>query len=256
MYEDFRKKGTLEEAVKRIQQINEYIFEADPQSGMLNDAEGDDDNQQQTPDNNQQPGDGEMAQQPEQDGMPDTNGMPQQDGADNVPPQDGVADMSQPDNMPVPDENVPTGDIPGAGPMEPGDEVIDVDELTTKQEETSNQIDGVDEKLTNLAGVLDKFIQALRNNDAKIDDLKRELERRNPTEEEKTEIRRGQSGPYSQTPSEEFKKLDNRMYDGNLIAPDKEKIYTITVDDMNNGSDSDVARSMDAYPKDLMSYFA
>lgn len=251
MYEDFRKKGTLEEAVKRIQQINEYIFEADPQGGMLNDAE---DEPEQPKDNapeaaNQQDS---MFQEEEIDdnGNP-MPGMPASEGGNGEP-------APNPSENPMPEGGaMPEGPMDGGdGQMEPGDEVIDVDELTNAQEQTAEQIDGVDEKLTNLAGVLDKFITALKNNDTKIDDLKKELERRNPTEEEKIDIRRGQSGPYSEKPSDAFKSLDARMHDGNLMAPDKEQEYTVTVNDINSGSDSDVARSFDAYPRDLMSYFA
>ena len=244
MYEDFRKKGTLEEAIKRIQQINEYIYEADPQGGMLNDADND---------NQEQPEEQEPEQAPKGQPVPRENGeqMPHEP----LQEPSGQPDAGIPD-MESSEQNMPDTGAGMAEPMEPGDEVIDVDDLTNKQEETSEQLDGVDRKLTDLAGVLDKFIMAIKNNDEKIDSLKKEFERRNPTEEEKADIRTGQGGPYSQKPEDAWKKLDSRMHDGNLIAPDKEKVYTITLDDVNSGRDLEVADSFDDYPKDLVSYFA
>jgi len=255
MYEDFRKKGSLEEAIKRIQQINEYIFEADPQGGMLNDDEAEADTQNQNPEPEMAMGDEtpNNEQGPEMD--QEVPGNPSQDNqmpVDNDS-QEGQS-MSQDGQIPEPAMDGAEGTQ--TEPMEPGDEVIDVDELTDKQEKTEEKLDGVDDKLTSLANVLDKFMEVLNNNDAKIDDLRREFERRNPTEEEKTEIRTGQGGPYSENPAEAWRKLDSRMKEGNLIAPDKEKVYTITADDIQGGNDQEIARSMDAYPTDLMSYFA
>ena len=222
------KKYHLEEAQKRFQQISEYTFITKP---ML-DEDGDDDDQQQNPmggqDGNQPP-----MQQGGNNDMPqgDMNGSDGQQppmGDGNEPPQDG-GEMPQ-DNaseggeeMNVDFEPDAEGGDDNVDSMQDGDEVIDVDELTNAQETTEVKIDGVNDKLQDLLAVTTKFIAAVDQNNKKIDDLRAEFEKRNPSEEEKINIRSQASAPYSETPKDFWdKKTENSNY--NVIYK-KRKIF-------------------------------
>ena len=55
---------------------------------------------------------------------------------------------------------------------QPGDEVIDVDELTQSQETTEFKVDNVDDKLNKVLKIISKFNDAIEANDQKIEDLK------------------------------------------------------------------------------------
>lgn len=266
MYDNYRKKRTLEEAIKRIQQINEYVFEADPTGNLLTDDDNNQQDQQQQPMPNDQVPDGDSNAPQGQDMNMPADGDPDEQTPDmgQQPPMDNQPHMDDQQGGPAmgeePMEQMPNGGMPmdgeAADTMHPGDEVIDVDELTDKQDETSAKLDDVDAKIAELSGVLDKFMTAIQNNDSKIDDLKREMEKRNPTAEERMNIRKNVGSPFAQTPAEAFKQYDSRMDNDNLAAPDKETVYEITYDDIAGGDDASVAKTFSSYPNTLEDYFA
>ena len=260
MDKNFVKKNKLDEAVKRFQEIagyksprqslNEFTFVTEP---MVYE-EGDDDgaNQQQQPpmDNGmqgdmQQPPMGDGMQQPQNaapDGQNQSDNMNSQMGGEmppqgeqmpqngNMPPQ---GDMQQPpmDNgmqdqqmgmMPPPDEDIETEE------MEPEDEVIDVDDLTQSQEATEYKIDGVDDRLSQIYSVVQKFSDKLDQQQQSIMNLKDEFEKRNPTQTEKFNIRSQASGPYNQTPGDYWDKFEreNPNYEiirDNDVSPSDEQ---------------------------------
>ena len=275
MKENLLKKYNLEEAQKRFQQICEYKF-------GIPMAEAEDDMQQQQ---------GNQPQQPPMDngmggGMPNGNqGMNQQppmSGDQNMdgqqPPMDNGmgGDMPSMDNQQPPmgdgqnmdmpmDDGMgdPNGGMPMEDPMannvdmmQPDDEVIDVDELTQSQEAAEYKIDGVDDKLSALISVLPKFIEALNQNDEKLNDLKTEIEKRNPTAEEQMNIRSQASYPYTETPKGywEEKMKTNPHYDviyNNDVSPnDEQEEFTLHQDELGNYNDQDLARSFE-YPMEL-----
>lgn len=260
---DLIKKYHLEEAQKRFQQISEYTFITKP---MLAE-EGDDDQQNQQNDANgqqmppmQQQGNmgGNMnGQNGEQGNMP-TSDNGQQGDANNIPPQNVPAPEGQ--NMDVDfevDDAQPNGDS-NVDTMQDGDEVIDVDELTNAQETTDVKIDGVNDKLQNLLAVTTKFIAAVDQNNKKIDDLRAEFEKRNPSEEEKINIRSQASAPYSETPKGYWdKKTQDSNYNiiyNNDVDPDKEeKEYVIKRSDINGNDDRSLSKSLD-YPTKLKDF--
>jgi hypothetical protein len=145
----------------------------------------------------------------------------------------------------------PEGDQP-----QQNDEVIDVDDLTQSQETTEYKVDGVNDKLTALMNVLPKFIDALNQNDAKLEDLKSEIEKRNPTAEEKMNIRSQASEPYSESPKGywERKMAENPhynvIYDNNVSPSDEQEEYVLRKDDLKRNNDKDIANSF-AYPQEL-----
>lgn len=189
---------------------------------------------------------------------PMDNAMPPMDGQQ--PPMEIPADdqMDVTGGMDLPDANYDGADIEdidmdGVGP---NDEVIDVDDLTQSQEAAEYKIDGVDEKLTTLGAVVSKFIEALKQNDSKIDDLKAEFEKRVPTEEERLNLRSVSSVPYMQTPGEYWSnKIEqnpryNVMHDNTIAPKDEQKEFELRKSDLAGIDDRTIADSFD-YPTNL-----
>lgn len=239
----FLEEHKLKDISKRLQQIVEYTFITTP-------TLSEDDDTEETP----QQGNQENIQGSEGDNV---ENQPQQ-GQDEVEvsdvPEEG--DMEQ-QPMSNDEEN---GEVE-LSQMQDGDEVIDVNDLTNSQKETEYKIDGVDDKLLRLAKVTDKLLTALEVNSNKIEDLKAEFEKRNPTEDEKLNLRSQASYPYSVKPKDYW---DNKSKDSNYdvmynnqVDPDKEdKEYVLRKSDVINGMDDrSVSKSMDDFPHKIEDYF-
>lgn len=203
----------VEETIKRFNQINEYTFKG-------NSLQEDD-----APENNPE----SQPITPATDELNNTE-TTEQDPQSQIQP-------SIPEN-PISDENV---------------EEIDVTELTDAQ-------DDIEKKLNDMSGRFDKlfkYIDTLGNKvdsiinhsnnlisatNIKIDDLKREIEERNPTEIEKLNLRSLDSAPFTQKPNEYWdeKNKEGRYdaYSNNKINPAKEndatKEYLLTQDEIDN----------------------
>ena len=269
-----KTEGGLYEAVKlnrarkRFQQINEYILNM---NGENNEAE----EQQPQTDDMQQPQQGgapqqDMGQQgqmpPQQEQPMDNHQMPQDGGMEQGGDM-GQMDDTQPDptigadadNQSMPDEN---------GMMEPemdgemeSDEVIDVDDLTQSQETTEYKLDGVDDKLNQLINIVGKFAQAIDDNEEKMEELKRELEERNPSQQERLNIRSMSGSPYTVSPQDYWSSQNARNPQYNVIADndvapnEEDELYTITDDDIKNFNKSEIEKSINDIPKNLKDYF-
>ena len=213
---DLLEEYNLSEVRKRMMQLCEYTFN----TGLVED---DEDNQQQQPPmqnggqqmsmNGQQQGGGMPQQDPQmggqqpmgQDQMGMNQGdMPQGDMGGQIPMDNNQIDAQPADTSEMPpmdmpqggDEQAPEGDMPEDG-MDMGgedEEVIDVDDLTNSQEATEYKIDGVNDKISELLQVTTKFVDALKDNERQIQDLRKEFELRNPTPEEKMNIIKGYAG--------------------------------------------------------------
>ena len=136
------------------------------------------------------------------------------------------------------------------------DEVIDVDDLTTSQENTEIKIGELNQNLSTLLSVVNDLKDAIDNNDKKVDELRKEYERRNPTAAEKTDIRRRMGAPYDTTASGYWEVKADQMNNDNMVDPRQdtdETVYEITLDDINNINDKSVSDSM-KYPKKLSDY--
>lgn len=279
---DLLKEYNLGDVRKRMMQLSEYSFK----TGIVED---DEDNQQQQqpmqnggqqmPMNGQQQGGGMPqqdpqigGQQPMGQGQMDMNqgGMPQGDMNDGQMPMDNSQMDSQPvdtGEMPPMDmaqgeeEQAPDGDMPeeemGADGEE--EEVIDVDDLTNAQEATDYKLDGVNDKITALLQVTSKFADALEDNEKQLQDLRKELERRNPTPEEKMNIRSQASYPYGESPRDYWdrKSAQNPNYEviyNNDVAPqDEDKEFEIKRDDLEGLDDKSLSDSLE-FPKELRDY--
>ena len=285
MDKNFIKNNQLDEAVERFRQIaeykspkqslhklyerkhklNEYTFITAPQvneDGEENDGElqnpenmnggGQMNNQQGgniAPDasnqmgdmngqnNGQMPTDGsQMPQNDVQQGN-DMNGNMQMNGTEGDMP-----DFSEPE---VEDDGIETQE------MESDDEVIDVDDLTQSQEATEYKIDGVDDRLSKIYAVVRKFSDQLEKNEESIMALKDEFEKRNPTEEEKLNIRSQSSYPYSETPKDYWNKKTqenphyNVMYNNEVSPSEEQKKFEITKNDISGLNMKSISDTLD-----------
>lgn len=245
---DILKEYKLEDMAKRFQQIVEYTFITSPT--ISEDGEDDANNQ-----NQQEPQD---VTQPQQDVINNNGDTSMQQGVEkDAPVETEVPDDETMEDMPQQQGN---GGIETT-PMQDGDEVIDVDDLTNSQKETEYKIDGVDDRLIKIARVIDKLIPAIEANNSKIEDLKAEFEKRNPTEAEKLNLRSQSSFPYSVKPKDYW---DNKSQDGNYnviydngVDPNKEdKEYVLKQKDIDNAASDDRStyKTFDI-PKQLTDYF-
>ena len=259
--ETINSEGGLYEAVKlnrarkRFQQINEYILNMNGEQNEADEQQPQDDMEQQAPmdADAQQPQD--MGQEVQQQPDAEQEQAPQQDEPQELDPTIG-ADAEQP----APDEN---------GIMEPeldgemeSDEVIDVDDLTQSQETTEYKLDGVDDKLTQLINIVNKFSQAIDDNEEKMEELKREIEERNPSQQERLNIRSMSGSPYTVSPQDYWSDQNARNPQYNVIADndvapnEEDELYTITDDDIKNFDKSAIEKSINDIPKNLKDYFA
>ncbi len=247
MDKNFLKNYNLTEAQKRFQQICEYTFMSSP---LLNEKGEDDEQNDDSPQDNMNSPMGNNMNGPQGDNQQPPMNEPQGD------------DMNMPMDGPQGDNQQPPMDGPQGDDMDFGnalgeeDEVIDVDDLTKAQEESEEKIEGVDDKLSSLLGVVKKFIKALDQNDKKLEDLKKEFERRNPTEEEKLNLRSLASYPFNVNPKDYWKeKTANSNYtitfDNETSNADegKEKEYIFHKKDLNSMNDKSIADSFSNYNK-------
>ena len=255
-------KQSLHKLYERKHKLNEYTFITAPQvneDGEENDGElqkpenmngGEQMNNSQqggniAPDASNQMGD----MNGQNDGVMPTDGsqMPQNDtqqGNDmNSKIQKGGAeDFSEPE---VEDDGIETQE------MESDDEVIDVDELTQSQEATEYKIDGVDDRLSKIYAVVQKFSDQLERNEESIMALKDEFEKRNPTEEEKLNLRSQSSYPYSETPKDYWDKKTqenphyNVMYDNEVSPSEEQKKFEITKNDISGLNMKSISDTLD-----------
>ena len=268
---DLIKQYKLEEAVKRIQKINEYTFydstmvedDQDP-NAMDGDPNGGmppmDDPNAMGPDPNMMGGDPNGGMSP-MGGDPNAmGGEPNMMGGDpngEMPPMDDPNAMDGDPNgeMPPMDDPNAMGDEEGIEDIDmeteqPGDEVIDVDELTQSQETTEFKVDNVDDKLNKVLKIISKFNDAIEANDQKIEDLKKEFQKRNPTAEETLNLRSLASYPFSERPDEYWKKQQqehpnyNVISDNDVSTADEQKEFEIRKGDIDNFNERDIMKSL------------
>lgn len=267
---DLIKQYKLEEAVKRIQKINEYTFYdstmveddqdpnamgGNPNGGMP--PMGGDPNAM-GPDPNMMGGDPNGGMAPMDDpnamgadpngGMPpmdDPNAMGEDPNAMGADPNGGMPPMDDPNMMGG--EDIEDIDMETE---QPGDEVVDVDELTQSQEATEFKVDNVDDKLNKVLKIISKFNDAIEANDQKIEDLKKEFQKRNPTAEETLNLRSLASYPFSERPDEYWKKQQqdhpnyNVISDNDVSTADEQKEFEIRKGDIDNFNEREVMKSL------------
>ena len=273
------KINEINDVSKRMKQLYEYSFyrngvmEADEQSQAndemppspgVEDEENNDENQSMA---NPQPSSQPMQEPQIGDGESNVDGANLAPNAgmdtEDIPIND---ETIQPMNSEVGDE---MGDDMSNEEVGPNDVVVNISDLTNSQEaiqqqqeelstQMDNQMSDVDQKLVTLLKVVNKFNDALNANDKKIKDLKQELIKRNPTEEEVMNVRLNAGGnPFAQKPEEfwdKFKDINNHYnITANNEAPQNQ--YKITKMDIDNVNDTLIDREFDEIPKTLKEYF-
>lgn len=252
MFKNINEAKVAEDAAKRFRMLCEYTFNITEDDGEEAPQEGGED----TPDMSaSEEGGSDMggmspdmsAPQGSEGGAPDMNaqqgdnmdigGMSpdmnaSQDGGEGAPGfnpsmEEGGDDMNQ----------------MGAEEMQPDDEVIDVDDLTQSQEETEEKVDDIHvtmekgfDKLLNVVKKLDQMIDA---STANMEQIKQEIEKRNPTPIEKLNMRAANdSYPFNVSPSDYWKEKEaNSNYRiGGENEPDSEQ-YIITQGDIDDMTD-------------------
>lgn len=201
------KKNDLivEEAMKRFQQITEYVVS----QGSRQVLEADDE-----------------TEEPQGDMGGDTNAMGGEDP-----------------NMMGGDPNAMGGE-----PMQPDDEVIDVDELTDSQEETEKEVAKINSKFDKVIKAIGAFEELLRSNDEKIDNLRDEFEKRNPSKIEKLQMQTANSYPFNQRPEDYWKEKEatsNYQVVDDDLEEDKDKFIITTNDVAGNENWKEIADTLD-----------
>lgn len=219
-----QKNQLLENFSRRFREINEYMvshpFDEAGQGGPATEEDTDDGGAPMGPDGGGMPqgpdgGDAPMG--------PDGGGMPQ--GPEGFNPQmGGDPNMGNDPNM---------GDDPNM--MQPDDEVIDVSELTDTQKDTEEEVKKLGGQFSKVLNAIENFESAIKINDKKIESLKAEIEKRNPTPIEKLSMQTAHSYPFNITPEEYWKKKEatsnySTESDNNGVGQGKN---VITVDDVN-----------------------
>lgn len=158
--------------------------------------------------------------------------------------------------MPPAEEN-PMGGIPEIGDIEEEepkeeDDVIDVEDLTDAQEKVNDKVNSVgrdlgnvDKKIGSLIGAIDTLKDMFDKNNEKIEDLKREIEKRNPTQTEKLNLRSIDSYPFSQKPTDYWQKksaTSNYSAYADNDEPTSQE-YVITNNDVDDFTEREIADS-------------
>ena len=147
-----------------------------------------------------------------------------------------------------PQGDLSAADFGGGEQEQPGDEVLDVTELTDKQEDIEKEVSKVSDKFDKVIKAIGAFEELLRANDDKIEDLKAEFEKRNPTQVEKLSMQTAKSYPFNVTPEEFWKEKEATS---NYSTEDdengvKQGQYVITANDVKGDTNwKAIADSLD-----------
>ena len=143
------------------------------------------------------------------------------------------------------EEDVEIEDEFGDESGDTGEETIEVDvsDIVDKAEATRTEIEGLTSKMEELMGNFDELSGQVTGMDKvidKIENLEQEIEKRNPTPVERLEMRSLDSFPYNVSLTDFWS--DKEGYEA---IDDEEEEYTLTQDDIDEFSETDVKNSFD-----------
>lgn len=252
MSKEIYESQVAKDAAKRFRMLCEYTF---------NIAEDDGEEEIATP-KDTTPGNEDIS--PAEGDMNDMNGM---NDMQTPPAEDGGAPGFNPevsDDMDMPDVNANLDSNVDTEPMQSEDEVIDIDELTSSQEETEEKVEDLHvtmekgfEKLLNVVNRLDKMIDM---STANMENIKQEIEKRNPTPIEKLNMRAANdSYPFNIKPDDYWKEKEatSNYRIGGEGESDATQ-YTITQADIDNITDfKKISQDLDdsGFNQNLMNIF-
>lgn len=260
MDKDFIIEHDAVDAQKRFQMLCEYTFI----TNNLNE-DGEEDEMGQN-DAMPQGGSQEKGQDmPPMDGLDKGGDMPPMDSGEkqgaggDMPPMDG-AENGAGAEMPPMDGGGNIGNLgdtlkndEGAQDSGSDDEVIDVDELVDSQEDTEEKVEKVGSELKGVIDRIDSLLSRIDQSDASIRDLKAEFEKRNPTDNERLNIRTQASYPFSILPDND-KKVDGNIVLGNVDSEndDDDMEYEIKRSDVEVNNPKQVSDTLDGMDLEKM----
>lgn len=260
-YKYLKDNGLYESHLRFMRAINEGygyapIEEADDDKEQSGDIPPMNQQQGDMPSNGGQMGDPSMGMDPAAaaaGGMPPMNGVQGQDNgnAQANAPMDGDASS----NIDMPSTDDPMGmnnPMDGMQEEQEDEDVIDVDDITNAQEKTNDKVNSVGRDLGKVDGRIEKLINAVDKLETMFDknnhdilDLKREFEKRNPTETERLNLRSLDSYPYNVRPSdywEQKAKTSNYSAYADNNEPTTDE-YVITNNDVDDFNEREIADS-------------
>ncbi len=182
------------------------------------------------------------------------NGEVDPNAANAVADELGV-DAEPADDAPVGDMPEPEAPIEEPAPVEePADDSVEVDvtSLVQGSEEAKEAADKAaqnSEMLMNKLSDLEARISRMDSVSAKIEDLEKEIVKRNPTPVEKLEMRSLSSFPYSQKLTDYWADKEG-AYD--VMGDDKKEEYTLTKSDVDyDYSEPNIKKSFTVNPEDF-----
>lgn len=242
MSKNILTKEVLTETQKHFMTLCEYLLP----NNMLLDEDDDLDNEKNM--GQQEPPQGPSEEHPQ---------VPSQEQSDSE------SMNTQDDNQMGQEQNQPTtdngGDVNGFNPTETnddssedfsvedsGDEVIDIDDLTKSQEDSDAKITDLSGKFDKLASFMDNIENYIKKNESNIDSLRGdissltgEIEKRNPTDLEKLEMRAKDSYPFNVKPDDYWKEKEktSNYVTGGDTDEENDREYTITQGDVQSATD-------------------
>lgn len=250
MDKEFLKENNLLDAHKHFKMLCEYTFMGS--NDVLNEEGDEDDENQESPasqpmpQNQNEPGNSQAQQMGNADNQTQ---MPQDQQAQGALPN---SDNNQPQNdgnqAPMPDfSDSEPEEIDADDDDEEEEEVIDVDDLTNAQEDIESQVSDMNNKVNKLLAIINKFNTLIDRNDAHIAELHKEIERRNPSNAERMNLRSMDGQPFSVSPEEYWRNnvnhanydvySDNGQRTSDEIKNDEEKEYVLRQSDIDNLGD-------------------
>ena len=239
------KKNLLSEDLKRYRQLLEYTFYV-PEEDDPKDVNGDlllDDmlTEQDPPAEEEDPfADTEETPEEVEDTTTDTEEETLEDPFGDVEGETEAGADTEGETDPFGDTEL-EDEFATEEPLGSEDTVeVDVTDIVDKTEETKNSVDGVSTKMDDLLSKLSELesqVSGMDNVINKIDDLEKEIERRNPTPVERLEMRSMDSFPYSVKLTDYWK--DKEGYD----ETEEEEEFTLTQSDVDNFDEKEIRAS-------------
>lgn len=228
----------FEETKKRLQTLLEYTVM--PYNGGID--EDDNDQEPQTQDTQMQAGEEGMTQGA---GMP--SNVDQSPMGDPTQGQEGMGATNTPegfspqvgDDGPFGGGDISNSDFESEDTPSPEDDVVDISEFTDSQKETEKDIESLDNKFSTIIKQLGSFEELIRQNDTKIENLKAEFERRNPTQIEKLSMHSAKGYPFNTSVDDYWKEKEatsNYSPDNDNNGKEQGQ-YVITKNDIEGGVD-------------------
>lgn len=226
-----KKKVNLEllkEEIKRIKLLNEFTFPS--HNLILGDKQLDEADEELDFGNEENMG----AEQP-QDGVNNKTGQEQ--------PEANAEPMGAPAEAPI-EEPIETPEASDEVELDVTDLVNNTDEAKASADKANNNTELLLQKLTNL----EEKLSSMENVSNKIEELEKEMIKRNPTPVEKLEMRSLSSYPYSQKLTDYWADKEG-AYD--VMDKEKEKEYVLTKQDVDSDySDTNIKQSFSVKDED------